>query len=175
MMVYFELRPALARLDFEARGKLFTAMLDYAELGVMPELDGMTALCFDLVRPKLDRDAERYEQQRLHSLYMVYCRSTPEKERMSESEFIASLTVTNSNNQLPTTATTSTTAGEATITSTRETTESTARNGERTGKGTGEGMRGRERENPCAGQYSQEDMAAALRLIELEKKRSGRA
>ena len=41
-----------------------------AELGVVPdELDPMTGMAFDLLRPKLERDAKKYEDVKMHSLY----------------------------------------------------------------------------------------------------------
>lgn len=95
-MLYFDMRPALTRLSADEQGKLLMAMFDYAELGVVPELDGMVGLCFDMIKPKLDRDADKYEYQKLHGRYMAYCRETAEADRMSEEEFIKKLSATDS-------------------------------------------------------------------------------
>ena len=65
VMIYFEsVRPALKRLNDEQCGKLFRAILDYAENGVVADLDTLTGMVFDLLVPLIDRDAERYEEKR---------------------------------------------------------------------------------------------------------------
>ena len=61
VMLYFDLRPCLQRLTNEQRGVLFTAILDYAESGVLPELvDVAVGIAWDFVKPRIDRDAEAY-------------------------------------------------------------------------------------------------------------------
>ena len=67
VMLYFDtLCPALARLTNEQRGELLQGIVGYAQSGTIPELDGMTGMAFDLLRPGIDRDGERYEAQRIH-------------------------------------------------------------------------------------------------------------
>ena len=56
VMLYFDLRPSLKLLSTEDRGRLFDAILDYAELGVVPELDGMLAMAWEFIRPRIDKD-----------------------------------------------------------------------------------------------------------------------
>lgn len=74
MVVYFDLLPAIKRLSMEQRGELFTALLSYGATGEVTELDQMTGLIFDFIRPKIDRDAERYEESCVQRRYAVYCR-----------------------------------------------------------------------------------------------------
>ncbi len=75
VMLYFDaLRPAISRLDEAQCGQLLRSVLDYAQYGVVPELDPMTGLAFDMLVPKIDRDAERYEESREQRLYAVYVR-----------------------------------------------------------------------------------------------------
>ena len=75
VMLYFDaLRPAISRLDEAQCGALLRSVLDYAQYGVVPELDPMTGLAFDMLVPKIDRDAERYEESREQRLYAVYVR-----------------------------------------------------------------------------------------------------
>lgn len=62
VMVYFDLRPCLKRLSLEDKGFLLEAILDYAQYGAPPELDGMAGVAWDFIRPRIDRDAERYEE-----------------------------------------------------------------------------------------------------------------
>ena len=82
VMLYFDsVRPALNRLDDTQCGRLFRAVVDYAEYGVIPELDPLVGMVFDLLVPKIDRDAERYEESREQRQYAVYCR---EKQKAGE-------------------------------------------------------------------------------------------
>ncbi len=82
VMLYFDsVRPALNRLDDTQCGQLFRAVVDYAEYGVAPELDALVGMVFDLLVPKIDRDAEKYEESRQQRQYAVYCR---EKQKAGE-------------------------------------------------------------------------------------------
>ena len=75
VMLYFDaIRPAIKRLDREQCGALLQSVLDYAQYGVVPELDPMTGLAFDMLVAKIDRDAERYEETREHRQYAAYVR-----------------------------------------------------------------------------------------------------
>lgn len=62
VMLWFENRPALALLSDEARGKLFMAIFDYAEFGVVPDFSDNIPLlmAWEFIRPKIDLDGERY-------------------------------------------------------------------------------------------------------------------
>ena len=83
VMLYFDdIRPAINRLDPGQSGALLRSILDYAQYGAVPELDPMTSLVFEMLMPKLDRDAERYEESREQRQYAVYAR---EKKKMGES------------------------------------------------------------------------------------------
>lgn len=82
MMLYFDtVRPAINRLDAAQCGVLLRSLMDYAQYGVVPELDPMTGLAFDMLVPKIDRDAERYEDSREQRQYAVYVR---EKKKCGE-------------------------------------------------------------------------------------------
>lgn len=61
-MLYFDTAPAFERLSDEDAGRLIKAALAYASTGELVPLDGTLALLFELIRPRLDRDAEKYEQ-----------------------------------------------------------------------------------------------------------------
>ena len=61
VMIYFDLRPCLQRLTNEQKGALFSAILNYAENGVLPELDDIAVgVAWDFVKPRIDRDTEVY-------------------------------------------------------------------------------------------------------------------
>lgn len=82
VMLYFDdVRPVISRLDEIQCGVLLRSVMDYAQYGVVPELDPMTGLAFDMLVPKIDRDAERYEESREQRQYAGYVR---EKKRSGE-------------------------------------------------------------------------------------------
>ncbi len=82
VMLYFDaIRPAIRRMDEAQCGQLLRALLDYAQYGEVPELDPMTGLAFDILVPKIDRDAEHYEESREQRRYAVYVR---EKKKNGE-------------------------------------------------------------------------------------------
>ena len=82
VMLYFDdVRPVISRLDVAQCGVLLRSVMDYAQYGVVPELDPMTGLAFDMLVPKIDRDAERYEESREQRQYAGYVR---EKKRSGE-------------------------------------------------------------------------------------------
>lgn len=155
VMLYFDtLCPALARLTNEQRGELLQGIVGYAQSGTIPELDGMTGMAFDLLRPGIDRDGERYEAQRIHGQYMAYCRSAKERgERViGEDEFKQRLLATDSYCQVPTT---SPTASASTPTASAVSAFSNSKSSlipspaaAAQGKGVLEGCKGDERENP---------------------------
>lgn len=75
VMLYFDsIRPALNRLDDLKCGQLFRAVVDYAEFGAVPELDPLVGMVFDLLVPKIDRDAEKYAESREQRQHAVYVR-----------------------------------------------------------------------------------------------------
>lgn len=63
VMIYFTMRPS-RKLPMEDRLRLYDAMLDYGETGVVPELEGPLAVLWDYFQPKLDTDNQRYESIR---------------------------------------------------------------------------------------------------------------
>ncbi len=48
-------------LNLEQRGTLFTALLLYASGEELPEMDGMTLMCFEFIRRDMDENREKYE------------------------------------------------------------------------------------------------------------------
>ncbi len=75
VMLYFDIAPAIKRLSAEESGLLLRAILNYAEQGVAPDFESdMLGLVWDLLQPRLDRDAARYEEKALKARYSTYCR-----------------------------------------------------------------------------------------------------
>lgn len=80
VVLYFDtLCPALARLTNEQAGALLRGIVDYAQTGAIPELDPMPGMAFDLLRPGIDRDGERYFEQIEQRRYAVYCREAKKR------------------------------------------------------------------------------------------------
>ena len=81
VMIYFDIRPGLKRLSKTERGELFDAILDYAEYGTDPNVSGMVGLAWDLIKPKIDRDTCKYNEQVIKKQYAVYVREEKKKGR----------------------------------------------------------------------------------------------
>lgn len=62
-IVYLEYRQHLELLSDSERGQLFTAMLDFAETGTVPMLDGMPRMAFSFIKAQMERDAEKYNSK----------------------------------------------------------------------------------------------------------------
>lgn len=63
-VLYHSLRKPLEMLDDAQRGKLLLAILNYSELGVVPDFgDAVIDMAFAFIRDKLDRDSEAYKDK----------------------------------------------------------------------------------------------------------------
>lgn len=174
VMLYFDtICPALARLTAEQGGMLLNCIITYARTGDLTPLDDTTGLAFAMLQPSIDRDAERYEDIRVHGLYMVYCRRCKESGEtpVSEDEYREQLTVANSNNQLPTTST-STTTSPSTYPSTTTSPSTSSTGKERIGKDggcKGEGKPGLKMPTPLSETEEQKRRAEYLQKLEQYK------
>lgn len=74
IMFYFDVRPCIKRLTLEEKGRLFEAILDYAEFGAVPDIDGALGVAWDFIQPKIDRDGERYDKQIEQKQYAAFSR-----------------------------------------------------------------------------------------------------
>ncbi len=125
VMLFFDVRPALKRLTVEERGRLFEAILDYGELGLLPDFEGGLGIVWDFIQPRIDQDAARYADKVLKNRYSVYTREA-KRAGLQPVEFEIWRTdpdsfyraISSDANRYPTTATAST----PTSTSTPETT-----------------------------------------------------
>lgn len=61
VMLYFDIKPGLKRLSLEEKGKLLTAILDYAGDGLLPDFDGALGVAWDFIAQRVDADAARYQ------------------------------------------------------------------------------------------------------------------
>lgn len=83
IMLYFDILEPIRVLPDEDKGRLLVAMLEYGQKGIVPDFDGMLALAWGFVRPKIDRDFEEYNRSVLRRQYATSCR---ERKKNGESE-----------------------------------------------------------------------------------------
>ena len=74
VMVYFELRGMLQLLTDAEKGKLFEAILEYGETGVVGELTDTLKVAWPLIQMRLDMDNSRYELTIMKRRYAAYTR-----------------------------------------------------------------------------------------------------
>ena len=73
-MLYFEVTPALDILTDEEAGRLFRALMASGQYGELCELSGAAAVAFQMLRGRMDRDAETYREKCRKSAYATYTR-----------------------------------------------------------------------------------------------------
>lgn len=79
IMLYFDIRQPLKVLPDADKGRLFDAILEYGEHGTVPEFDGMLAMAWGFIQPKLDRDAVEYAHTVSKRQYAAFCRELKKK------------------------------------------------------------------------------------------------
>ena len=124
IMLYFDMLEPIKVLPDADKGRLLVAMLEYGKCGIVPEFDGMLALAWGFVRPKIDKDEKEYNMSVLRRQYATVCR---ERKKKGEPEITFDEWLTtkdNSENQRPSMMTNdnqwypTTTTSTSTITST---------------------------------------------------------
>ncbi len=73
VQLYYSYRQVVSRLSYEDKGRIFDAILDYAEHGTEPELTGKADVVFPTFAAQIDRDKVAYEEK---------CRKSREAARM---------------------------------------------------------------------------------------------
>ena len=79
IMLYFDILEPIRVLPDADKGRLLVAMLEYGKNGTVPEFDGMLALAWGFVKPKIDKDSEEYNRTILKRQYATYCRDRKRK------------------------------------------------------------------------------------------------
>ena len=74
IMLYFDILEPIKVLPDADKGRLLVAMLEYGQSGTVPEFDGMLALAWGFVKPKIDKDEESYEDSVLQRRYAAFCK-----------------------------------------------------------------------------------------------------
>ena len=73
-MLYFDMIGPIRVLPDADKGRLLVAMLEYGKDGTVPEFDGMLALAWEFVKPKIDKDEDNYENSRTQRAYAAFCK-----------------------------------------------------------------------------------------------------
>lgn len=74
IMLYFDILEPIRALPDADKGRLLVAMLEYGQSGILPEFDGLLALAWGFIKPKLDRDGETYESAKVQRKYAAFCK-----------------------------------------------------------------------------------------------------
>ena len=61
VMIYFEVRPCLTQMSIEEKGRLFDAILSYAEDGEVPDFDDRLLIAWSFIRQRIDFDQAKYD------------------------------------------------------------------------------------------------------------------
>ena len=83
IMLYFDILGPIRLLPDSDKGRLLVAMLEYGQSGIVPQFDGVLALAWEFVKPKIDKDEEEYNLSVLRRQYATTCR---ERKRKGEPE-----------------------------------------------------------------------------------------
>ena len=79
IMLYFDILEPIKVLPDEDKGRLLVAMLEYGQKGTVPEFEGMLALAWGFVKPKIDKDSDEYNRTVLKRQYAAFCRDRKKK------------------------------------------------------------------------------------------------
>lgn len=79
IMLYFDILEPIRVLPDSDKGRLLVAMLEYGQDGIVPEFDGMLALAWGFVKPKIDRDKESYDRQIQQKRYASFAREVKKR------------------------------------------------------------------------------------------------
>ena len=76
-MIYFnDILPLFDALQDEEIGQFFKAVVYYGKFGEIPDFSNspVLSIAWGFIKPKIDRDGEKYEKEVLQRKYAVYCR-----------------------------------------------------------------------------------------------------
>ena len=79
IMLYFDILGPIKVLPDADKGRLLVAMLEYGQSGRVPVFDGMLALAWEFVKPKIDKDKESYDRQIQQKQYAAFSREAKKK------------------------------------------------------------------------------------------------
>ena len=79
IMLYFDILEPVKVLPDADKGRLLVAMLEYGQSGTVPAFDGMLALAWGFIKPKIDKDEAEYNLSVLRRQYATVCRERKKK------------------------------------------------------------------------------------------------
>lgn len=79
IMLYFDILEPIKVLPDADKGRLLVAILEYGQSGTVPVFDGMLALAWGFVKPKIDKDEAEYNLSVLRRQYATVCRERKKK------------------------------------------------------------------------------------------------
>lgn len=136
VMIYFDVREPLEELADDEKGRLFDAILEYGQYGVIPEFTGTLRMAWRFIKPNIDRDGNKYEKTVQQRKYASYCNKLRSLKREDEKvSFDAWMGLSDADRQRlmsvdteppPTTITATTTATKSTLASTPASTSASA-------------------------------------------------
>ena len=139
IMIYFDMQKPLSWLTDQEKGRLFDAILQYGQTGEEPDFDGMLAMAWSFIQPKLDKDQAEYDKTVLKRQYATWCRkmkqrglpdlpfdewvllSDDQRDHMISHDITCNHMISHDITWYPTTTTTPTTATTPTTTATTTT------------------------------------------------------
>ena len=133
IMLYFDILEPIKVLPDADKGRLLVAMLEYGKNGTVPVFDGMLALAWGFVKPKIDKDEAEYNMSVLRRQFATTCRERKKKgepditfdewmKTIGVGEYQRSSMMINDDQWYPTTTTTPSTNTSTTITTAAATT-----------------------------------------------------
>lgn len=134
IMLYFDILEPIKVLPDADKGRLLVAMLEYGQSGKVPQFDGMLALAWGFVKPKIDKDSEEYNRTVLKRMYATFCRDRKKKNEpeISFEEWLMTIddqryqVISNDTKWYPTTTTTTTTTTSTSTTTNTSTSTAAA-------------------------------------------------
>ena len=79
IMLYFDILEPIKVLPDADKGRLLVAMLEYGQTGAVPVFEGMLALAWGFVKPKIDKDEAEYNMSVLRRQFATTCRERKKK------------------------------------------------------------------------------------------------
>ena len=79
IMLYFDILEPIKVLPDADKGRLLVAMLEYGKNGTVPVFDGMLAMAWGFVKPKIDKDEAEYNMSVLRRQFATTCRERKKK------------------------------------------------------------------------------------------------
>ena len=81
VMIYFDVAAAMEPLNYTDKGRLFQAIMNYAQYGEVPELPQKLRTLWPLLTSRMDLDSARSQRTVIHRKYAAYRRWEQHKFR----------------------------------------------------------------------------------------------